>query len=391
MQIDFKALEQALAPIEQIGQGEVTFDAGPTTITLRVILPHEQVEAQNYAAIALKEEDEHNAVNYLDRLRIACLSYSVVAVGNMDFRGVEYVETGETLPNGAAVKVPKHKALRQLLGRWTRSTLDAVWAKFGELVQRSEAEAEKAIEYEPSSIQAEIDRVEKRLVELNQRMELANIEEKSKFTAQVAGVAEPGESRAVPASALVEEEPEEDRVDPEQILPTPARRKGPIIPQAAPPPQPAAPPRAVPSPALQPGKAAPEADSSFVNSDDDDSMNAALDAEHQRLLAMRQRAAQGHAPQEDSALSAVHQRMRQSVRQPPHLEAREADQDLGVLDSTARAARQIGKLGDAPVFEMPAQDLSTPDPTRSGARVAINPQTPAGGSRNPRFQSPSKP
>lgn len=388
MQIDFKALEQALAPIEKIGQGELTFDAGPTTITLRVLLPHEEVEAQNYAAVALKDGDEggHNAVDYLDRFRIACLSHAVVAVGTMNFRGVEYVETGETLANGATVKVPKHKALRQLLGRWTRSTLTAVFAKFSELVHRTEEDAEKAIEYEPSSLPAEVERLQKRIAELKQQMEVATVAEKSKFSDHVAHVSEVGDLLVTPAVEQSHVQDQEDQVDPEQILPTPARRTGPIIPQAAPPPQPAPASRAAPEPAPQSTRASVE--SSFINPEDD-SMDAALDQEHNRLLAMRQSRAQGEASQDSPSLSGP--QMRRLVRPPPHQEAHEVDRDLGVLDTGARTAREIGKIGDAPIFELPAQDLSTPAPTRAPTQVTLNPQTPGGGSRNPRFQSPSKP
>ena len=156
MQIDFKALEQALAPIEEIGQGELTFEAASTTITLRVLLPAEEVEAQRYAASVLQDEVEgdHSAVDYLDRFRIACLSHSVVAIGDMDFRGLEYVETGEVLPNGSPIKVTKSKALRTLLARWTRSTLTVVYSKFSDLTSKAEAAAESLIEYTPSDLPA---------------------------------------------------------------------------------------------------------------------------------------------------------------------------------------------------------------------------------------------
>ena len=73
MQIDFQALEQALAPIAEIGQGELTFDMGATPVTLRVLLPAEELEVQRYASEVISArgegDDPNDAVDYLDRFR----------------------------------------------------------------------------------------------------------------------------------------------------------------------------------------------------------------------------------------------------------------------------------------------------------------------------------
>ena len=385
MQIDFGALERALAPIENIGKGEVTFDAGPTTITLRVILPNEEVEAQNYAATALNEgeEQEHSAVNYIDRLRIGFLSHSLVAIGDTDLRDVDFVETGETLPGGAAIKIPCYKAMRQLILRWSRTTLTGVFARFTELFHRSSAEAEKLIKFEPSSIPSEIDRLQKRIDELKAQLDQNKAIEQASVTNQVAALVTP---------PVPEPEPEADEdevlVNPEQLMPAAARRTGPISPETAPPPpvrQPAPARVAAPSPPQQ-------AASSFMDSDDDDSINSALDAEHNRIAEMRRRSAEGLQPVNDgSALQTIHPQLHQSVRRPPHLDAAAVEAEVGVLSPPVR---EVGKMDGRQVFALPEQeqDLGARASERvPGGAARLNPRQDGTSNRNPRFRSPKKP
>jgi hypothetical protein len=386
MQIDFKALEQALAPIEEIGQGELTFDAGSTTITLRVLLPHEEVEAQKFAAQALNEADEgeHSAVDYLDRFRLGILSHAVIAVGDQNFRDAEFIETGETLANGAKVKIPRYKAMRQLLTRWSRSTMTACYAKFSELVTEKEREAEEAIEYEPSSIPAEIDRLNQRISELRSQMEQEEAAEKTKFSEKLAEMTPATDVPVPPPQPEPERDPDEPEVNPSQAM-SPVHRQGPISPAAVPPPQAssieqptAAPPRPrVPQPA----------DSSFINDEDDDAMNAALDAEHQRIMERRRRAAAGETPMnEGSALQTVHPQL--SGGRPPHMDAREVEEDVGLLNARAE---HLGEMDGKPVFKMPDQELGTSTRQRPAAppRAALNPTVV--GESNPRFRGPKKP
>ena len=396
MMIDFKALEQALAPIEEIGQGELTFDAGTTPVTLRVLLPSEEVEAQKYAATAINEADqgEHSAIDYLDRFRIGCLSHSVVAVGGVNFRGQEFVETGDKLDNGNTVKIPKHKAMRMLLARWTRPTLTAVFGRFNELVSKAEAEAEKLIEYEPSNIPAEMDRLQKRMAELRAELENAEAAEKVRFSDKVASLAE-SETDTHAASAPVQP-PHVPAVDPEQLItPAVARRTGPITPtHVAPPAERAdAPTAAAPAPAAANERRQPaRPDSSFIDTDSDE-LDAAVDAEHRRIAERRRRAAQGAAPMDEgSALNTVHP---QVVRQrPPHADAAQVESEVGVV-----AARHHAVQGheDVPVLDLGAQELGSPlpqQPDKPPAHTinpAVNPEVPANPSANPRFTPRPKP
>lgn len=385
MQIDFKALEAALAPIEALGIFERKFDAGPTSITLRVLLPAEEIEAQKYAASVLADnEDEggHAAVEYLDKLRIAFLSYSVVAIGDMDFRGVDYVETGEKLDNGTPIKVPKHKAMRDLISRWSRAVLSQVFAHFHALTVDAEKSAEKNIEYEPADIPAEIDRLNNRIEELREQMNQAEASEKTRLSDRLEAV-----NQVVQQPSDPEPESDEPKMDPEQALPpsqrAPARRAGPIAPatiQGVPEdiePPPARPPQG-------PATRVPSSDSSLINMDDDEGLHAAADAEHARLLErrMRQRAP---ANPDGSALSASGMH---SGGVPPH---------AGAATTAARVepdyGQPVGTLDGKEVYRMPGQELATPAAKPpANARAVINPpQATDGGARNPRFQPRKKP
>lgn len=402
MQINFKALEQALAPIAEIGQGELTFDAGGTPITLRVLRPWEEVEAQKYASTALESADDNNAaVDYLDRFRLGCLSHAIVAVGSTDFRQVDYVETGDTTENGVPIKVQKHKAMRDLLSRWTRSAISGVFMKFNELVQKTEIEAERAIEYEPANIPAEIDRLHQRIEELRAEQTKQEATEKSRFSAMVAEAEAQVVANATQARSQAPEPdptPEPEAPEPQPVPAQAPRRTGAIIPQAAPPPE-----RVVVPPTAQPQAAAPQRpqappvpprpDSSFINAEDDASMNAAMMAEHQRLLEMRRRQMQGQPPMDEaSALEKVHPQLQPPRRRPPHLDAAETEEDLGLLEARAQQARHLGETPDGvPVFALPAQDLEVAGNRPRPNKAALDPKTESGGSRNPRFQPPRRP
>lgn len=405
MQIDFKALEKALAPIEEIGQGELTFDMGSTPVTMRVLLPAEELEVQRYASEALPsgetEGDPNNAVDYLDRFRIGCIAHAIIVVGDLDFREVAYVEMGDSLDNGAMVKVPKVKALRSLVARWSRSLLTRAFRKYSELLNQVEHKAEQAIMFVPSDRDAEIERLETLLAELKTAKEQEAFKDKEVFTAKVdaALVAEDTADKVAtvlgvrPASPERESLAEEDEQPPAPAVAPPApKRTGPISPQQAAPPQ--------ERPAHQSARpqpvhpTPPRADSSFINADDDDSMNAAMQAEHLRLVEMRRRSAQGQRPADEaSALERVHPQLQPPPRRrPPHLDAAEVEEELGLVHTAAQQARHMGDTPDGvPVYAMPAQDLEVPGAQNRPDRGAINPKTEAGGAKNPRFTPPRKP
>ena len=425
-QITLAALEKALAPLEELSRGEITFDVGETPVTMRLLTPEEETEVQKYASAGLSTEevegDEEasggSALEYLERLKMGVISYAIVAVGEGDFRDVEWVETGETLDNGQQVKVARHMAIRQLVLRWGGSIRLGLYRKYTELVLSMEEKAEKAIKLEPADLDAEIERVEGVL----QRLKLAKAEAEggpaSPVRSQFSEALQNAESieteasdkkraasdvvraRAAGADIDLPEEPQEAPQEPE------GERRS-IIPEVAPPPVPptaSAPemPPPVPAPAEEAGKKEEEPpptpfdtiQDSFLDPDDPEAAVAA--ANKQLLHAHLAGRGQSTAPVPDSVLTEVR---RHSLQRPPHLDAAEAERALAeeassheeLDDFAQQQAAQVGsvKVGDkeAPVFQLPAEALET-KAVPAGA-PSVNERK--GGSINPRFRKPTTP
>lgn len=169
--LDLKTLQNAFSKIEEVGKGELTFDLDGIPVTLRVLLPSEEITVQKFAAQAMAEGDDTDAsttADYLERFKQAVCSHALVAVGELDFRGVEFVETGETLDNGVAIKVPKHQAVRDILSNFSRGATTIIFKKYGELLAQVEQDAEAATDFEIPDLDAEIKRLQDRITELEE-------------------------------------------------------------------------------------------------------------------------------------------------------------------------------------------------------------------------------
>lgn len=373
---NLQALEAAFAQVEQVGKGELSFDINGTSLTLRVLLPEEEIEVQRFAASILdkdNENDQHTALEYLDRFKLGVLSHAICQVGSTDFRDVQFVETGEVLGNGKPAKITKVAAVRQLLGRWSRPVLQGVFKKYAELLADVERKAEAAIEYEPADLGTEIDRLEQRLAELKERQEQERKKLADPFSQQVQRVA--GEVAPEPTP---DPEPEVEAYEPAPQQPAPqqpAPRRT-AIPQSAPPPVQALP-VDVPVPPVPQAQAAPQrpprayADS-FIDSSDAEGMAEAIQAENARLLAARGAAMAPTGPAE-SVLTAAHQAGIR--RRPPHLDALSVDRALRATEPAE---------GGEDAFDRGVEELGVRQAPPGPTRVNLDPQTK--GAINPRFR-----
>jgi hypothetical protein len=365
MNIDFQTLERAMAPLVEIGQDEVTFEAGHTTVTLRVLTPEEELAVQRYAAgSVVDQQDTHGAQEFLDRFQTAVLSYAIVALGETDLRGVTLVNTGEVLPNGKPVSVPKHKAMRDLLTRWTRPVMDSVFRKYGEALDKVEQKASKAIHFEPADLTTEIERLEARVTLLKEERERRANPTRGNFSNMM--------NLATSASQEAKRDREEGletlritREPAQNPLPEEVQTRQPKVPeQGTPPvridqPLPAIPAEKPPQPAT------PMSGSrgSLVESDD---MQDAVAEETQRIMERRR-------------LQALEQ-MR--LQRPPHADAAEVEQQ----EQTLAKAHLMGTKGGLEAYRMPTQNLDAVAPTENAPL-----QRPVdGGSVNPRFRPPAR-
>lgn len=429
--LDIKALEKALESIGGLGRGELTFAVNDVEVTMRVLTADEDITVNRYAreSAAAKEdgsEDESDGLSLLERYKRATLSYAIVQVGPVDLRGVDFVATGGVTDKGVPVRVPRHVAVRKIVDGWTRVATVALFQKYLELVNRVDAEAERAVQFNVQDLDAEISRVEKRLAELKQEKERAAIartggspvafgdadkaaqERIRNLTEAAAGkVAAP--APAAPAAPEVEAEAEEPspqfalppRQPPQRaaapVAPPPVPREArpvePVVRQRVAPPVVAPPSRPAPvaPPAPQAAPPQPEGTSFEGMMDSLGDSPEALAAETARLQAMR---AQARRASLDAAQQAVAEQEMAVVpgnparRAPPHRAAHNVQNSL--LDSgasTFEAARPAPSVGDKEAFRLgtaPIVDRARPavPPSR---KVAVN-EKPKDSPNNPRFR-----
>ena len=417
MSITLEALEQALAPIEEIGKGEITFPVNGVDITLAILLPEVENLVQKFAAEPVAGpdgDDETSALDYLERFKVEIISHAIVQVGSQDLRGVEVIETGEELPNKKKVKLPRADALRSLVLKWSRGARTGVFRKYSELIGTVEKQAEKAIEFEPADLDAEIERLENVLERLRAEKKARETPEDATldFAAQVklaaeadaesasdrqSGIAEQAirKSRVGRGVEPTEDEPEAMEDEAPEPEPVPAGPRQSIIPQqAAPPQQQAAPPARPATPVKEATPPVPQEPvdllagvrESLVDPGDEEGMRDAVEAENARLMAMRQ----GRAPQDGSVVTP-------GRRRPPHAGAAEAAAALAEQAPDpeailgAQEAQRVGERDGKEVFRLPTEELATTAADRTqnpGEAPPINTATGRQGTSNPRFRPP---
>jgi hypothetical protein len=137
-----------MAPLTELGKGEDTFEVNGLQITVRSLTPEEEIATQRYAKGALVEGDANDNIStmdYLDRFRSACLGYAIVQIGDVDFRDVLTVETGEKLSSGVTVKIKKYEAIIKVVETWSRPMAVAVFQRFTSLMDKIEAKDRKSV------------------------------------------------------------------------------------------------------------------------------------------------------------------------------------------------------------------------------------------------------
>lgn len=301
--LDLSTLKAALAPLSKMGRDEFVFEAmDGMQVTLRPLLPLEEVAVQRYAASVLDDiqaqeglDNNDNmsraaAMDYFDRFRIEIISNAIVQVGDLDIREVEYIATGETLENGTPVQVPRGIAMRGIVQGWSRAMITVCFTRYGDLVQKIADIADEIAKTTLPDLDAEIQRVETRLASLKEdratrakgdpsitAQQITNLVSAGKALEQeVEAATEHAEELAMRQQA--EREPRQQPPAP-QAKASPAPQRSPVIPPASPPPSafPASPGTQIPG----------EVMSSFGDGDDPE----VLAAEELRIMEARRQAA----------------------------------------------------------------------------------------------------
>jgi hypothetical protein len=428
--LDMEALDRALAPLEDVGKGEITFTIAGHTLAVRSLEPWEEVAVQKYGQTlidAATDEDgnvdNHVAMNYFDTIRIETLAYALVQINDLDLRDVDYVATGQQTDSGKAVRVRKNVAVREMIKTrktWSRAVMHGAFAKYGELMTRIEQETTNIVEYEPSDLQAELERARAYVAELEaeaerrakgdvnimaEKVKAINAYDANQREAVAAAARTP--ARPEPAPPPEPEppapepepepeppppEPEEEWEDFEEVPsqadlapapqpppPVPAQEpvpRRPVSPTAAPPPGGGPVPPPPPAPPQEAPDLLPGVDSSFQDADDP----MALQQEARRIAAARQRMAHERASGRGAP----------PVRRPPPPHRRGTR--MGQEQEEVVDPQYVGQHKGAPVFDTPPQELSgrgrRPPPQGAPERPAVNQRGDGSKARNPNFRAP---
>lgn len=378
--LNLQALEQAFSSVSQVGRGTIDCDVGGKTITLEALLPHEEVAVQKYAAVALEENRETLSANteYLDRFQVALLAHAVAKVDGISVKDEDHVETGEVLPNGVRVKIPRVDAVRGLVTKWSRPVRTFLFGKYSELMERIDLESEGLIKYSPFDLDAEIKRTEARLEDLKKRKTERDTEQEAKhpFRQQVASFSKATQPDTTP---VIETPPAPQPVavppapqmQPQATPPTAPRK--PIIPSAPPPPVPAYQPQSMQSQQPQTQATADEVLDDIKDAQqgmDLDDLQAQVAAENERLMRARQ-AQQQAAPQQPILR-----------RPPPHVTARMDAEEVD--DNTS--VQKVGDVGGMDAYRIgQVPTLTDKMPLRNAQGAVVN-QNSDKGTQNPRFR-----
>ena len=392
--ISLLVLSAALQPVSDLGKGELTVDVEGLKLTLRVLTPSEMIAVQKYARAGT--EDDTQFAEFIELYKRMVLAYAIVVVGPIDLRDVLYVETGEppAQEGKPAPKVEKHVAVRKIVETWASTTLNFVFTRYGDLQRRVDIEAERAVQYMPADLDAEIERLESRLAELKKEKE-----DKLKLPAPpsdaISAVIQASEMAAERNQAVADEVASTASPPP----PAPVQAAAPPPPPvqaapAAPPPVQAAPvqrerllpPRPAPLPAARPP--APDPRQAGPLDDVPDSFGGdsdeALAAEEARQVMLRSRRGNAqHAGVISPPMGA----------RPPHLDAADVTASMGAQVGSAVAVEDIGGV---PAYRLPASvltDRGRADPPRAGgATSAGKPMVDIEhrGFTNPRFKPPPR-
>lgn len=364
--LDLKTLKQALAPLSEVGRDESTFEVADMKVTVRPLLPLEEVAVQRYAASVLTDiqsreglgdDDQMGraaALDYFDRFRIEIIAYSIVQVDSLDLRNVKTIATGEVLDNGVAVQVKRTMAMREIVEGWSRAMITVCFSRYGELIQKIADQADQVAKTSMPDLDAEITRVTERLARLKNERDLRAAGDPSVTSQQITSLLRAGEAierQAEAAADAVSMEAagislgEDAPAAPEQPAPTPERKS--VVPPVVPPPTSGPPVYRTTPPPKDDAANEDGVQSSFGDGDNPD----VRASEEARIMAAR--AAAVTARREEPA-----------------------------PDDPLRRAQPAGKVGGVEAYRLPSESLSPRGRDTTAEKTSPDPS----GTENPHFK-----
>jgi len=153
-------LLEGLEQLKKVGYQELSFKTASLNVVLGSLSSEEDI------LVARKmEEIESEGLEYVQSYKLWMLAYSIAQLNNIDLRSIKVV------PNKSGKPDTKEDYLFKLLSTWSRSALNVSFRKYGELIVMADRESEKNVIFEVVDIDAEIERLEKKIETLKEEKE----------------------------------------------------------------------------------------------------------------------------------------------------------------------------------------------------------------------------
>lgn len=163
MKINFNQLQELMKPLSDLCKAEKVVDLSGTKVTIKILSPIEETDVQK---LLPDMDDGVSALEFADIFRRETLARAIVAINDMDLRGVSSIETEETLPNGLPVKMSKTDAILKILEGWSRPVLAKVFEQYGVLSEEIENNLDESLKLNLEDREAEKANLNQRLQEI---------------------------------------------------------------------------------------------------------------------------------------------------------------------------------------------------------------------------------
>jgi hypothetical protein len=171
--ITFAQLEQAFAPLSEIGHRRKTFDMFGMQITLKTLLPSEESKVQRTVS-EMQEEGDSLALEFLDQYRIETLCRAIVKINEVEL-SYPHVLTGETLPSGVEVKIPREEAILKIISNWSRPVISQIFNSYALLLEEVEKELDEKYQIKNFDTKDEKKNLENRIASLEQAESISSV------------------------------------------------------------------------------------------------------------------------------------------------------------------------------------------------------------------------
>ena len=164
MKINFSQLEELMKPLSEMCKKEKVVDLSGTKVTIKILTPIEETDVQK---LLPDMDDGLSAMEFADIFRRETLARCIVAINDLDLRGVSEIETGETLPSGVLVKMSKTDAILKIIEGWSRPVLSKLFEQYGLLSEEIEKNLDESLKLNIEDKEAEKANLTQRIQDLD--------------------------------------------------------------------------------------------------------------------------------------------------------------------------------------------------------------------------------